>query len=142
MSAAKVNSCSRNQRCGRIVIVALVPGDPALDFTQRNGRGYRHEAERISERRGDARGERRDQIAAGDRHGTTRKRDAASAMRDNRPTASVSSVARRIGPVLLVDDYDDARACVRDQRFALIILDLQMPVMDGWQLLELLPHRS
>jgi len=66
---------------------------------------------------------------------------------------------------LLVDDYDDARANVRealenagysvieaangqdaltflvsrpDQRVALIVLDLQMPIMDGWQLLELL----
>jgi CheY-like chemotaxis protein len=65
----------------------------------------------------------------------------------------------------LVDDYDDARAIVREAlenagyhvveasngqqalhllvtaselRFALIVLDLQMPVMDGWQLLELL----
>jgi CheY-like chemotaxis protein len=78
---------------------------------------------------------------------------------------TVSSPARRIGPVLLVDDYDDARAIVREalenagyhvveasngqqalhllvtaprERFALIVLDLQMPVMDGWQLLELL----
>jgi CheY-like chemotaxis protein len=78
---------------------------------------------------------------------------------------TVSSAARRIGPVLLVDDYDDARVLLREalenagyhvveaadgqqalhllvaadrERFALIILDLQMPVMDGWQLLELL----
>jgi CheY-like chemotaxis protein len=66
---------------------------------------------------------------------------------------------------LLVDDYDDARACVRealeaeghrvieavngqqalnflvsrsDERVALIVLDLQMPVMDGWHFMELL----
>ncbi len=64
-----------------------------------------------------------------------------------------------------MDDYDDARATVRealensgysvieaangqdaltflvgrpDQRVSLIVLDLQMPIMDGWQLLELL----
>jgi CheY-like chemotaxis protein len=76
---------------------------------------------------------------------------------------TISSAARRIGPVLLVDDYADARQSVgealenagyrvveaadgqealdllvTDERFALIILDLQMPVMDGWQLLEVL----
>jgi CheY-like chemotaxis protein len=66
---------------------------------------------------------------------------------------------------LLVDDYDDARANTRealehaghvvleavdgqqalnflvsrrDEPIALIILDLQMPVMDGWRLIELL----
>jgi CheY-like chemotaxis protein len=65
---------------------------------------------------------------------------------------------------LLVDDYDDARAVVRealeaaghsvieaangqqalnilvsgDQRVAMIVLDLQMPVMDGWQFINLL----
>ena len=77
----------------------------------------------------------------------------------------VSSAARRLGPVLVVDDYDDERVLLRealensgyhvveavdgqqalhllaaatDQRFSLIVLDLQMPVMDGWQLLELL----
>ena len=75
-----------------------------------------------------------------------------------------SAPARRIGPLLLVDDYEDARLCVRDAlenagyqvveatngqqalhllasapvRYALMVLDLQMPVMDGWQLLELL----
>ena len=80
-------------------------------------------------------------------------------------TRSVSAPARRIGPILLVDDYDDARMVLREelenagysvleasngqqaldclagrseQRIALIILDLQMPVMDGWRLLELL----
>jgi CheY-like chemotaxis protein len=63
-----------------------------------------------------------------------------------------------------VDDYDDARTSVRealedaghivmeaangqqalnllvgpDQQVALIILDLQMPVMDGWRFIELL----
>ena len=78
---------------------------------------------------------------------------------------SVSSVRRRPGPILLVDDYDDARASVRealedaghsvieasngqqalnllvsrpDQQVALIILDQQMPVMDGWRFIELL----
>lgn len=78
---------------------------------------------------------------------------------------SVSSVRRRPGPILLVDDYDDARAGVRDaleeaghsvieaangqqalnllvsgpdKKVALIILDLQMPVMDGWRFIELL----
>lgn len=77
----------------------------------------------------------------------------------------VSSTVRRIGPILLVDDYDDARASTREaledagyevteaangqqalnllvtpreSRFSLILLDLQMPVMDGWRLLELL----
>jgi CheY-like chemotaxis protein len=77
---------------------------------------------------------------------------------------SVSGARQRTGPILLVDDYDDARAVVRDaleeaghavieaahgqqalnflvapeQRVALIILDLQMPVMDGWRFIELL----
>jgi two-component system chemotaxis response regulator CheY len=77
---------------------------------------------------------------------------------------SVSSARRRLGPILLVDDYDDARTSVRealedaghivmeaangqqalnllvgpDQQVALIILDLQMPVMDGWRFIELL----
>jgi CheY-like chemotaxis protein len=78
---------------------------------------------------------------------------------------TISSPARRIGPILLVDDYEDARVTVRealenagysvieakngqdalsflvsepDQRVSLIVLDLQMPVMDGWRLLELL----
>jgi CheY-like chemotaxis protein len=76
-----------------------------------------------------------------------------------------SALRPRIGSILLVDDYDDARACVRealeaeghrvieavngqqalnflvsgsDERVALIILDLQMPVMDGWHFMELL----
>jgi chemosensory pili system protein ChpA (sensor histidine kinase/response regulator) len=76
-----------------------------------------------------------------------------------------SSPVRRIGPVLLVDDYDDARAQVRealenagyhvvearhgqqaldflvsrpDETAALVILDLQMPIMDGWKLLDLM----
>jgi CheY-like chemotaxis protein len=78
---------------------------------------------------------------------------------------TISSPARRIGPILLVDDYEDARVTVRealenagyqvieaengqaalsllvsrpDQMVSLIVLDLQMPVMDGWRLLELL----
>jgi CheY-like chemotaxis protein len=77
---------------------------------------------------------------------------------------SVSGARKRTGAILLVDDYDDARAIVRDaleeagyivieaadgqralnflvdpnQDVALIILDLQMPVMDGWRFIELL----
>ena len=78
---------------------------------------------------------------------------------------AVSFSARRIGPILLVDDYEDARLTVRealesagyvvveakdgqqalsllvsrpDLPVSLIVLDLQMPVMDGWRLLELL----
>lgn len=77
---------------------------------------------------------------------------------------TISSPARRIGPILLVDDYDDARVTAREalenagysvieaengqaalsllvsrpQPVSLIVLDLQMPVMDGWRLLELL----
>lgn len=75
------------------------------------------------------------------------------------------SAGRRRGRILLVDDYDDARATVRealeeaghvvieaangqqalnflvtnfDERVGLIIVDLQMPVMDGWRFVELL----
>jgi len=78
---------------------------------------------------------------------------------------TLSSPVTRVGPILLVDDYDDARGLVREalenhgyrvveaangqqalnilvgrreERIPLIILDLQMPVMDGWQLLELM----
>jgi len=76
-----------------------------------------------------------------------------------------SSTRRRLGSILLVDDYADARAVVRealeeeghvvveaangqealnflvsrqDERIALIVADLQMPVMDGWRFIELL----
>lgn len=74
-----------------------------------------------------------------------------------------SSPVPRIPPILLVDDYDDARASVREalenagygvveaangqqalnllvsrEQVSLVILDLQMPVMNGWQLLELM----
>ncbi len=72
---------------------------------------------------------------------------------------------RRSDTVLLVDDYADARATVRDlleengypvveaangqqalnilvsqkvSRIGLIVLDLQMPVMDGWEFLKVL----
>ena len=72
---------------------------------------------------------------------------------------------RRHDTVLLVDDYADARATVRDlleengypvveaangqqalnilvsqkvSRIGLIVLDLQMPVMDGWEFLKVL----
>jgi CheY-like chemotaxis protein len=80
-------------------------------------------------------------------------------------TGTSSSGTRRIGSILLVDDYPDARAEVRealeelghvvveaengqqalnylvsrlDARVSLIVLDLQMPVMDGWRFLDLL----
>ena len=76
-----------------------------------------------------------------------------------------SFARRRTDTVLLVDDYADARATVRDlleehgypvieaangqqalnllvsqkeSRIGLIVLDLQMPVMDGWEFLKLL----
>jgi CheY-like chemotaxis protein len=76
-----------------------------------------------------------------------------------------SSARRRVGPILLVDDYDDARAVAREaledaghtvleakdgqealnilvsqaeMRPAVIVLDLQMPVMDGWRFIELI----
>jgi CheY-like chemotaxis protein len=77
---------------------------------------------------------------------------------------SVSGARRRAGPILLVDDSDDARSAVRDaldeaghvvieaangqqalnllvapeQYVALIIVDLQMPIMDGWRFIQLL----
>jgi CheY-like chemotaxis protein len=78
---------------------------------------------------------------------------------------TVSFTARRIPPILLVDDYEDARLTARealenagyavieaadgqqalsllvsrpDEQVSMIVLDLQMPVMDGWRLLELL----
>ena len=76
----------------------------------------------------------------------------------------VTSAVRRRGRILLVDDYDDARATVREaleeaghevveagngqqalnvlvsrfERVDLIIVDLQMPVMDGWRFIGLL----
>lgn len=80
---------------------------------------------------------------------------------------SHSSPVKRIGPILLVDDYDDARASVRealedagyavveaahgqqaldllvsrpDECVSLVVLDLQMPVMDGWKLLDLMSN--
>jgi CheY-like chemotaxis protein len=76
-----------------------------------------------------------------------------------------STTRKRWGRILLVDDYEDARATVREaleavghvvleagngqealnvlvsrphERVSLIIADLQMPVMDGWRLIELL----
>jgi CheY-like chemotaxis protein len=76
-----------------------------------------------------------------------------------------SFTRRRTDTVLLVDDYADARETVRElleehghpvieasngqqalnilvsqstPRIGLIVLDLQMPVMDGWQFLKLL----
>ena len=82
----------------------------------------------------------------------------------NKSSRSVSGARRRAGPILLVDDYDDARSAVRDaleeaghvvseaangqqalnllvapqRHVALIVLDLQMPIMDGWRFIELL----
>jgi two-component system, response regulator, stage 0 sporulation protein F len=76
----------------------------------------------------------------------------------------VSGARRRVRHILLVDDYDDARMAVSealaeaghvvveatdgqealnvlvapDQDVGLIIVDLQMPVMDGWRFIELL----
>ncbi len=77
----------------------------------------------------------------------------------------VPSATRRVGSVLIVDDYDDARAATREAleedghhvleasngqealnilvatpepRVELILLDLQMPVMDGWRFLKVL----
>jgi CheY-like chemotaxis protein len=76
-----------------------------------------------------------------------------------------SEMSPRRRPILLVNDYEDGRDCMREaledaghvvieaadgqqalnflvsqseQNVALIVLDLQMPVMDGWRLLELL----
>ncbi len=76
-----------------------------------------------------------------------------------------STTRRRWGRILLVDDYVDGRTAVRqaledvghvvieagngqealhflvsrpDERVGLVIVDLQMPVMDGWRLIELL----
>jgi two-component system, response regulator, stage 0 sporulation protein F len=76
-----------------------------------------------------------------------------------------SFARRRNDTVLLVDDYADARATIRDlleengypvveaangqqalnilvsqkaSRIGLIVLDLQMPVMDGWEFLKVL----
>jgi CheY-like chemotaxis protein len=78
---------------------------------------------------------------------------------------SVSGTQPRPGPILVVDDYDDARGALRDAleergyavieaangqealtflasrpdaNVRLILLDLQMPVMDGWQFLKVL----
>jgi CheY-like chemotaxis protein len=78
-----------------------------------------------------------------------------------------SVARRRRGPILVVDDYEDARATIREGLearghevleasnghealhlltsprggvVALIVLDLQMPVMDGWQFLGLLQN--
>lgn len=76
-----------------------------------------------------------------------------------------NSAGKHLGRILLVDDYDDARDTVREaleqsghvvieaangqqalntlvshsnDSVTLIVADLQMPVMDGWRLIELL----
>jgi CheY-like chemotaxis protein len=76
-----------------------------------------------------------------------------------------SFTRRRAGAILLVDDYADARAAIREvleenghavleaangqqaldllassaqPQVGMIVLDLQMPVMDGWQFLRVL----
>lgn len=81
------------------------------------------------------------------------------------PVRSVSGVMARRGVVLVVDDYDDARQTVAEalenagykvaeaqngqqalnfmvsrphESVSLIVLDLQMPIMDGWHLLDVL----
>jgi CheY-like chemotaxis protein len=81
------------------------------------------------------------------------------------PVRSVSGVTARRGLVLVVDDYDDARQTVSEalenagykvaeaqngqqalnfmvsrpqELVSLIVLDLQMPIMDGWHLLDVL----
>lgn len=78
---------------------------------------------------------------------------------------SFGSLPLRPGPILVVDDYDDARGALRDAleergytvieaangqealsflasrpdaNVRLILLDLQMPIMDGWQFLKVL----
>jgi CheY-like chemotaxis protein len=78
---------------------------------------------------------------------------------------SVSFTRRRTGAVLLVDDYEEARETMREAlessghqviearngqealdllvaeprpSIGMIVLDLQMPVMDGWEFLRLL----
>ena len=79
----------------------------------------------------------------------------------------VSFVRRQTGSILLVDDYDEAREAIRefleaaghvvlearngqqaielltssaDAHVGMIVLDLQMPIMDGWQFLRLLTN--
>lgn len=81
------------------------------------------------------------------------------------PVRSISGVTAARGSVLVVDDYDDARQSVSEalehagyrvaeaqngqqalnfmvsrphELVSLIVLDLQMPVMDGWHLLDVL----
>src|SRR4051812_36394530 len=83
----------------------------------------------------------------------------------NSSLRSTSGFRRRQGRILLVDDYDDARATMREaleqvghvvteagngqqalnflvsrsrERVDLIVSDLQMPVMDGWCFVDLL----
>jgi CheY-like chemotaxis protein len=78
-----------------------------------------------------------------------------------------TSIARRAGVVLIVDDYADSRGAVRElledngyevvessngqealnflvsgavTNVQLIVLDLQMPIMNGWQFLTLLEN--
>lgn len=77
----------------------------------------------------------------------------------------VSFTRTRAGTVLVVDDYEEARAAIREHLesnghhvmearngkealdllvstptpdIAMIVLDLQMPIMDGWQFLRIL----
>lgn len=81
--------------------------------------------------------------------------------------ASTASAGTKLGPVLVVDDYGDSRATLRDLledmgqevveaadgqeafdflvfhpevRVQLILLDLEMPRMTGWELLALLKN--